>query len=187
MKNLFEAARGISSFLDELGFAHAFIGGLAVQIWGQPRLTTDVDLTVFVELGQEHKLIEPLLAHFAGRISNASEHADLFRVLLLKDAQGVSIDIGVAGFPFELELIGRAQVIAFGPDLLLPIISASDLVVMKAFAGRSHDWSDIEGILVRSANQLNWTLIEELLVPLLQLKEEPEQWDHLISLRDQAT
>lgn len=50
----------IHQALAALGHRHALIGGLAVQFWGQPRLTRDVDVTVLIEPGHERKLPESL-------------------------------------------------------------------------------------------------------------------------------
>ncbi|HEV8037874.1 MAG TPA: hypothetical protein VGP62_03355 [Bryobacteraceae bacterium] len=45
MIDLFEAARQLQVFCDQQGWRFCFIGGLAVQRWGEPRVTRDVDLT----------------------------------------------------------------------------------------------------------------------------------------------
>lgn len=52
--------------------------------------------------------------------------------------------------------------------------SAEDLVVLKAFADRSQDWLDVEGIIVRQGSALNRTLVLEELHALLLLKEDME-------------
>jgi len=46
MNGLFSAARQLQEFCDAQGWRSCFIGGLAVQRWGQSRLTGDVDLTL---------------------------------------------------------------------------------------------------------------------------------------------
>lgn len=48
MSQLLFAAKEVSEWLDAQG-----IGGLAVQRWGEPRLTHGVDFTVLAELGCE--------------------------------------------------------------------------------------------------------------------------------------
>jgi len=53
MINLFEAARQLQVFCDGQGWRSCFIGGLAVQRWGEPRVTLDADLTVLAGLGGE--------------------------------------------------------------------------------------------------------------------------------------
>src|ERR1017187_4944246 len=41
--DLFEAARQLEVFCDRQGWRSCFIGGIAVQRWGEPRVTLDVD------------------------------------------------------------------------------------------------------------------------------------------------
>lgn len=56
------------------------------------------------------------------------------------------------------------------PELEVSTCSAEDLVVFKAFAGRTRDWLDIEGIVTRQGARLDTTLIWSELLPLLELK-----------------
>jgi hypothetical protein len=65
--------------------------------------------------------------------------------------------------------------------------SASDLVILKAFANRPRDWQDIRGILIRSGSQLDWSLIDSEITVLANLKEEPEILTQLAELRDQLS
>ena len=46
--------------------------------------------------------------------------------------------------------------------------------MLKAFAARSRDWVDVEGIIVRQAGHLDRVYIDEHLDPLAALKEAPE-------------
>lgn len=45
-----------------------------------------------------------------------------------------------------------------------------DLIVMKAFASRARDWSDIEGILIRQADQLDRDQVFRDLASLAEAK-----------------
>ena len=56
-------------------------------------------------------------------------------------------------------------------------------MVLKAFAGRSKDWMDIENVLVRQGDLLDWDYILKELKPLVELKEAPEALVHLERLR----
>jgi len=56
MKGVFAAALEIQEFLRRAGAKFCFIGGVALQRWGQPRLTQDVDLTLLCGLGDESTL-----------------------------------------------------------------------------------------------------------------------------------
>ena len=66
MKGLFSAALEIQEFLGRAGDRFCFIGGVALQRWGQPRLTQDVDLTLLCAPGEEAAAIDRLLLKFAG-------------------------------------------------------------------------------------------------------------------------
>jgi hypothetical protein len=63
MIDLFEAARRLQDFCDQ-GWRSCFIGDIAVQRWGEPRVTRDVDLTVLAGFGSEDRFIAPLLAAY---------------------------------------------------------------------------------------------------------------------------
>lgn len=69
------------------------------------------------------------------------------------------------------------------PGISLQVCQADDLVVLKAFAGRSKDWMDIENVLVRQGDRLDWDYILKELKPLVELKEAPEVLVHLERLR----
>src|SRR5437016_157791 len=95
------AAEEIQSFCQKQGWRFCFIGGLAVQRWGEPRLTQDADLTLLTGFGGEEKFVDPLLETFGPRRADAREFALISRVLLLQTADRVAIDIALGGFPFE--------------------------------------------------------------------------------------
>ncbi len=51
--------------------------------------------------------------------------------------------------------------------------------LMKAFAARARDWLDIEGIIIRQTERLNWSYVIAQLKPLAELKNAPEIVDEL--------
>lgn len=50
---------------------------------------------------------------------------------------------------------------------------------MKAFAGRSTDWRDIEGIAIRQQGRLDQQYILENLAPLVEVSDKPDQLERL--------
>ena len=80
--------------------------------------------------------------------------------------------------------MNRSNLVEVEPGCIVRICTAEDLVVMKAFANRVIDWHDVRGVIVRqgSAN-MDWSYIQQELVPLCEAKEEPEILDRLISLK----
>ncbi|MBI4194351.1 MAG: nucleotidyl transferase AbiEii/AbiGii toxin family protein [Betaproteobacteria bacterium] len=169
MSALFAAAAQIQKFLRDADERFCFIGGIALQRWGEPRFTRDVDLTLLCPYGAEAQAADRLLACFAARIPEARAFALQHRVVLLRSASDVPIDVALGGIPFEERCVGRATDFDFG-EIRLVTCSAEDLVVLKAFAGRDRDWIDIESVVIRQARSLDWALVFEELAPLAELR-----------------
>ena len=77
MNALFAAAAEIQDHLRRTGERFCFIGGVALQRWGEPRLTRDVDLTLLCPYGAESATAERLLAGFSPRMPDARDWADI--------------------------------------------------------------------------------------------------------------
>jgi len=150
-----------------------FIGGLAVQRWGEARETVDVDLTLLTGFGGEDPFVSTLLERFEPRIADARSFARVNRVLLLRAQSGVGLDIALGGLPFEETAVDRASLFTFPPDVPLQTCSAEDLIVLKAFADRPKDWVDVEGIIIRQSGTLDWAYVLTHLSPLVELKGAP--------------
>ena len=70
-----EAAAEVARFLEARGVQYAIIGGLALQRWGKPRLTRDVDAVVLVDAEGFQGFVEDVLERFAPRILDARAFA----------------------------------------------------------------------------------------------------------------
>ena len=174
MNPLFAAALELQSFFDARRWRFCFIGGLAVQRWGEPRLTLDVDCTLLTGFGQEARYVDELLASFTGRVEGPREFALANRVLLLYGSTRVPLDIALGAMPFEERSIDRASAFDIGHGQSLLTCSAEDLIVFMAFAGRERDWLDINTIIARQRDLLDVDAIWRELTPLLELKEDAE-------------
>lgn len=173
------AAGEVQRFCRGQGWRFCFIGGVALQRWGEPRLTQDVDLTLLTGFGNEETFVDALLKEFAARRPDAREFALSRRVLLIQTRGGVGVDAALGAFPFEERSVQRASEWAWAAGQSLVTCSAEDLVVHKAFAGRDLDWGDVERVLTRQHGKLNLMQIRSELKPLLELKGAPESLDKL--------
>ena len=182
MIRLLEEADSVQRFCQDQGWRFCIIGGLALQRWGEPRLTRDIDIDLFTGFGGEAEVIRAFLERFDSRIDNAAEFALQRRVLLLRTKSGTGIDIALGALPFEESAVRRATFFSFTPDISLLTCSAEDLIVFKAFADRGQDWVDIENVLVRQGRKLDWSYILEHLKPLVDLKDAPHILDRLDGL-----
>ena len=184
MIELVEAAEEIQSFCDARGWRFCFIGGLAVLHWGEIRATRDVDLTLLTGFGAEEKFILELVAHFQPRLPDAVEFALQRRVLLLQTKRGFGLDIALGALPFEESAVARAKEIEMTPGHSLRLCSPEDLIVFKAFAGRPIDWQDVRATIIRQGSaKLDWAYIKHHLVPLVEVKGQPEILIQLEQLR----
>lgn len=179
MNEVIRAAAELQTVCESEGWRFCFIGGLAVQRWGEPRETVDVDLTLLTGFGGEERFVSALVARFEPRIDDAAAFARANRVLLLRTGSGVGLDIALGGLPFEETAVSRSSLFTFPPDVPLRICSAEDLLVLKAFANRPKDWVDVDGIIIRQSGRIDWTYVRAQLAPLAELKEAPEILDHL--------
>ena len=166
------AASNLQAFCSQNGWRFCFIGGVAIQRWGEPRTTQDVDITLLCGFGGEEPFVDKLLERFEARTPGARAFAIQHRVLLLRDTRGVGVDVALGALPFEERSIERATPWLLPTGSRIITCSAEDLVVHKSFAGRERDWGDVEQVLVRQGGRLNLELIRSELIPLLELKGE---------------
>jgi len=179
MNPLYPAAMELQSFCRRHNWQFCIIGGLALQRWGRPRATQDVDATLLTGFDHEERFVDALLEEFRSRRPDAREFALTQRVVLLQAANGVFVDLSLAGLPFERRMIARATPFDYAPGVRLVTASAEDLVVTKAFAARLQDWADVEGILIRQRGKLDWEYVRRELAPLCELKDAPQIVDEL--------
>jgi Nucleotidyl transferase AbiEii toxin, Type IV TA system len=187
MTRLIDVAALVQLFVEKQGWDFFFIGGIAVQVWGEPRLTRDIDLTIFTNLDDEVALIDVILREYKPVFHDAGEFALSNRVLPVKTASGITIDFTLAGLADISEPLARASFQDFGDGTLLKICSPDDLVIMKTLAGRSRDWPDIEAVLIKQRN-LDWNYIDSSIVALSEHKYEDnlsEKLEHLERLKNE--
>lgn len=174
MNEVIRAAAALQAVCEAEAWRFCLIGGLAVQRWGEPRETVDVDLTLLTEFHDEARFVSTLTERFEPRIADPLSFARVNRVLLLRAPSGVGLDIAFGGLPFEEDAVNRSSLFTFPPDVSLRTCSAEDLIVFKAFADRPKDWVDVDGIVIRQSGRIDWPYVRAQLAPLVELKDAPE-------------
>ncbi|MFQ6033848.1 MAG: DUF6036 family nucleotidyltransferase [Candidatus Bipolaricaulia bacterium] len=157
--NLLRAAAEVARFLEAQGIPYSVIGGLALQQWGEPRMTRGVDIKVLVASKRMEPFVDAVLSRFSPRVPDAREFALRHRVLLIQTQDGVPIDISLGIPGYEEEALERAVLIDFPEVGRLRLIGPEDLIIHKCVAGRPRDVEDVEGILIRQRLQLDLGLI----------------------------
>jgi len=179
MVDVLATAVEVHRLCERRGWKFCFIGGIAVQRWGNPRFTVDVDLTLLTGYGSEERFVDAMLEDLEARRADARQFAVLHRVLLARSKKGVDVDVALGALPFEERSVARASVWSLAGGTELRTCSAEDLIVHKVFAGRDRDWDDVRGVLARKHGKLDWAIIRDELLPLLELKEAPEAMQRL--------
>ena len=116
--------------LSQAGEQFCLIGGLAVQRWGEPGVTRDIDLTLLCPFGHEAAAADLLFSALTPRIAGARDFAFRNPVLLLWAGDGIVIDVALGSLPFEARCVRRASDWEIAPGVALRICSAEDLVVL---------------------------------------------------------
>jgi hypothetical protein len=169
------AAWEIHQFFQSLELPYAVIGGLAVQWWGEPRVTKDVDLTVVAPLDQPSSvLVQQVLNRFPARVENALDIARRSRVILIRASNDCPADISMGLPGYEDEVMRRAVEFELEPGKRVRVCSAEDLIIHKAIAGRPQDVRDIEGIVYRQRDELDAAIIRCWLQAFAELLDNPE-------------
>lgn len=153
--SIFDAAVEVCEFLEDNHIPYAVLGGLALQHWGEPRTTQDVDIVVLVPSDQEDDLLQAILQHFRPRMSDALSFAKQYRVLLVKTSSDVPVDIALGIPGYEEEALRRASKVSIAGLAPISILSAEDLIIHKCVAGRPRDVEDVERVLIRQRINLD--------------------------------
>lgn len=133
------------------------IGGQAVLLHGEPRLTQDVDVTIGVGPDRVKDLlgvcdalgIEPLPEDPATFVR------ETFVLPAADPGTGVRVDLIFSTTPYEAQAIDRAVLVDVG-SRHVPFATAEDLLLHKLFAGRPRDVEDAAGVVRRKGPELDW-------------------------------
>jgi len=169
----FETAWRLHEYFTARQIPYAIIGGIALQRWGQPRFTRDVDLTVLLPPGREEEALRDLIAVFPPRLKDAVAFAVEHRVLPIDVPGGSEADVSLGLPGYEEEVIARAVTYALGDGREVKLCSAEDLVIHKILAGRPQDMLDVEGIVARQARTLDVAYVRQWLGELSRVAEDP--------------
>ena len=158
MSELDLALVSLSSWLSDNGIPHMVIGGFAVTIWGEPRFTRDLDVTVSVPASGFAESINLICARFVPLTSDPLKFATETRVLPLM-VESVPVDLIFAALPYEEDAIARARPVKIH-NAGVPICSPEDLILHKIVSQRPRDHEDIEGVFRYRHSELDYSYLD---------------------------
>jgi hypothetical protein len=171
-----EAARDLRDVLDREGVRWYVFGAQAVLVHGIARTTQDLDVTVLVPPRGAASLAASLVeAGFEHRFPERSDEliARAAVIPMKHRASGLDVDIVLGGSGLEALVQGAAERRELD-GVLVPVASATHLVVMKVVAGRGKDLDDVQGLLASGGVDRH-----EVRALLSQLEEALDQSDLL--------
>lgn len=171
----FDAAWEVGNFFSQRNIPYAVIGGLAIQAWGQARLTKDADMSIAAPLVTgSAPLVRLITGHFPSRSADPVDFAQTTRMVLITASNGVEVDISLALPGYEDQLFARAVDYEFESGKTVRLCSAEDLIIHKAVAGRPQDVTDIQGVIDRQGEKLDAAYIRKWLKEFADALAIPE-------------
>jgi hypothetical protein len=141
----------IGANLSRSNLPYMIIGGQAVLLYGEPRLTRDVDVTLGVNIDRLHDLLTVVKELSLNPIPNDVESFVKQTMVLptLDEPTGVRVDFIFSFTPYETDAIKRARKITI-MDQEVCFASPEDLIIHKIFAGRPRDLEDVWSVILKN-------------------------------------
>jgi hypothetical protein len=141
----------IGLILPRLGIPYMIIGGQAVLVYGEPRLTRDIDITLGVNTEHLDTVLAALRELSLNPIPKDIESFVQQTMVLpaLDEKTGIRVDFIFSSTPYEAGAIKRAKKIMIKEHEVF-FASPEDVVIHKIFAGRPRDLEDVRTIIVKN-------------------------------------
>ncbi len=153
----------INALLTKHGIRYAVIGGYAVAAWGKIRATRDIDL--MLNAGDLEKLKSALadaefqFEHRRGDADDPIADVICLRTGTPETPYEVDFLAGIRGTPAGI--FDRARDVSLD-DLVVPVASPEDMIVLKMLGGAARDFEDARGIIRAQKGKLDLRLLRQL-------------------------
>jgi len=155
VENLFESLATLQDRLHKAGIPSAVIGGVAVGVWGEPRLTRDVDVKVMLTRKDAPRLLKLLTPDYKPLITDSLPALTRTGILFVQDSLGTRLDILLSDTPFDVEAIRRARRVELEMGKEAHVCSAEDLIIYKLISTRLRDYEDAASVIRRQGDALD--------------------------------
>jgi predicted nucleotidyltransferase len=146
----------IAQHLDKERIPYMIIGGQAVLLYGSPRLTRDIDMTLGVDT-DKFFLIQTICKNLGLKIlpENPEDFANQTKVLPAEDPNSkVRVDFIFSFTHYEQQAINRAKEVHMN-DYPVRFASCEDVIIHKMLAARAVDEEDVKNILIKNENAID--------------------------------
>ncbi|MHC4752932.1 MAG: nucleotidyltransferase [Planctomycetota bacterium] len=156
--------KNIAQRLDQEKIPYMIIGGQAVLLYGRPRLTRDIDITLGIDT-DKFALIEGVYKNLNLKplAENPQDFARDTKVLPTEEPESkVRVDFIFSFTPYEARAIKRAKQVLLD-DYPAKFASCEDVIIHKMVAGRAIDDEDVKSILAKNKDTIDFKYIEKWL------------------------
>lgn len=167
-----ELLERIALELEKEGILYMIIGGQAVLLHGEPRLTRDIDIT----LGATVEKLDAILRVAAASGLEPLVDPETFpkETMVLPCQHGgsdIRVDFIFSFSPYEQQALQRVRKVRIG-KADVRFAAVEDLIVHKMFAGRPRDLEDVKAILAKNP-EADVVYIRQWLKEFTKALEEP--------------
>ncbi len=162
----------IAESLDEERIPYMIIGGQAVLIYGRPRLTRDIDITLGID-ADDFALVEKTCKKLKLKMlpENPKNFAKETNVLPAEEpTSGIRIDFIFSFSPYETQAIKRAKEIIID-NYPVKFASCEDVIIHKMVAARAVDAEDVKSILIKNKDSIDIEYITGWLLEFSKISE----------------
>jgi predicted nucleotidyltransferase len=167
------ALASLARILDASGVPYMVIGGHANALWGEPRATLDIDVTIWLPEAAVPALVADLAPEFRPRVADPETFVCETRVLPVATGDGLAVDLIFGLLPFEEQAIARARAVELGAQEVR-FCTAEDLILLKIVSTRERDLEDVQGVVRAQGKRLDREYLEPRVRELAELLERPE-------------
>lgn len=163
----------VTEQLDKLSVPYMIIGGQAVLLYGEPRFTRDIDITLGIDIDELHKIKQAIeTLSLKPLIENVEDFVSKTRALpVLEESTGLRVDFVFSFIAFEREAIKRAVKIKIR-NHDVKYASVEDLIVYKIVAGPPVDLDDVKNV-VRKNPAFDKAYVKEWLKDFQEILNKP--------------
>ena len=177
-----ELLKKFADRLDRNQIPYMIIGGQAVLLYGTPRLTRDIDITVGVDADQVDLMVTTC-RELGLKIlpENPDEFARQTNVLPAEHTQsGIRVDFIFSFSTYEIQALARAKKVPMS-GYPVKFATCEDIIIHKMIAGRAVDEEDVKNILIKNIPSIDLEYIEKW---LLEFRQIPEYQHVLVNFQD---
>jgi hypothetical protein len=151
-------------------------GAQAVLLYGVPRLSADVDVTVWLTPDEPERFAREMSeSGFGLRVTDPAFIRRTRVMPFVHDATGMALDVVLAASGLEEAFLSRSLGMAVG-SVTIPVLDVNDLVIAKVLAARPKDLDDARNLWRIHGTPAGAAMIRGLLA---QLEEALGQSDLL--------